>query len=90
MAKAASIKIRLHSTADTGYFYVTKKNARTMTEKWCSRNMIRWRASTSSSGKARSSRRAVLLFEIKRAVSGALFVRGLKRDLVRLKRILRL
>lgn len=33
MAKPAAIKIRLNSTADTGYFYVTKKNARTMTEK---------------------------------------------------------
>ncbi|HRH19528.1 MAG TPA: 50S ribosomal protein L33 [Brevundimonas sp.] len=33
MAKPASIKIRLNSTADTGYFYVTKKNARTQTEK---------------------------------------------------------
>lgn len=33
MAKPASIKIRLNSTADTGYFYVTKKNARTKTEK---------------------------------------------------------
>ena len=33
MAKPASIKIRLNSTADTGLFYVTKKNARTMTEK---------------------------------------------------------
>jgi len=33
MAKPATIKIRLNSTADTGFFYVTKKNARTMTEK---------------------------------------------------------
>ena len=33
MAKAASIKIKLVSTADTGYFYVTKKNPRTQTEK---------------------------------------------------------
>jgi large subunit ribosomal protein L33 len=33
MAKAASLKIKLLSTADTGYFYVTKKNARTKTEK---------------------------------------------------------
>ena len=33
MAKAATIKIRLNSTANTGYFYVTKKNARTHTEK---------------------------------------------------------
>jgi large subunit ribosomal protein L33 len=33
MAKANTIKIKLVSTADTGYFYVTKKNARTSTEK---------------------------------------------------------
>jgi large subunit ribosomal protein L33 len=29
MAKSTTIKIRLVSTADTGYFYVTKKNTRT-------------------------------------------------------------
>ncbi|MEN3952978.1 50S ribosomal protein L33 [Iodidimonas sp. SYSU 1G8] len=33
MAKPTTIKIRLESTAGTGYFYVTKKNPRTMTEK---------------------------------------------------------
>jgi len=33
MAKATTIKIKLESTADTGFFYVTKKNSRTMTEK---------------------------------------------------------
>mgnify|MGYP003628196418 CR=1 FL=1 len=33
MAKAATVKIKLVSTADTGFYYVTKKNARTMTEK---------------------------------------------------------
>ena len=33
MAKPTTIKIRLNSTADTGYFYVTKKNTRTTTEK---------------------------------------------------------
>jgi large subunit ribosomal protein L33 len=33
MAKAASVKIKLVSTADTGFYYVTKKNARTQTEK---------------------------------------------------------
>ena len=33
MAKPASIKIRLNSTADTGFFYVAKKNSRTMTDK---------------------------------------------------------
>ena len=33
MAKPTTIKIRLNSTADTGFFYVTKKNPRTQTEK---------------------------------------------------------
>jgi large subunit ribosomal protein L33 len=33
MAKAASIKIKLVSTADTGFYYTTTKNSRTMTEK---------------------------------------------------------
>jgi large subunit ribosomal protein L33 len=33
MAKAATIKIKLVSSADTGYYYVAKKNARTKTEK---------------------------------------------------------
>ena len=33
MAKPATLKIKLVSTADTGYYYVTKKNPRTQTEK---------------------------------------------------------
>lgn len=33
MAKPATIKIKLLSTANTGYYYVTKKNPRQMTEK---------------------------------------------------------
>jgi large subunit ribosomal protein L33 len=33
MAKAASVKIKLVSSADTGFYYVTKKNSRTQTEK---------------------------------------------------------
>ncbi|MCG8598415.1 MAG: 50S ribosomal protein L33 [Kiloniellales bacterium] len=33
MAKPNSILIKMVSTADTGYYYVTKKNARTKTEK---------------------------------------------------------
>ncbi|NOZ31698.1 MAG: 50S ribosomal protein L33 [Alphaproteobacteria bacterium] len=33
MAKANTVKIKLVSTADTGFYYVTKKNTRTMTEK---------------------------------------------------------
>ena len=37
MAKATTIKIKLLSTADTGYFYVTRKNSRTMTEKMVQR-----------------------------------------------------
>ncbi len=34
MAKPTSIKIKLVSTEGTGYFYVTKKNPRTKTEKF--------------------------------------------------------
>lgn len=34
MAKPATIKIRLNSTADTGHFYVTRKNPRNHTEKF--------------------------------------------------------
>jgi large subunit ribosomal protein L33 len=34
MAKPATIKIRLVSSADTGYFYTTKKNPRTKTQKF--------------------------------------------------------
>jgi len=37
MAKATTIKIKLLSTADTGFFYVAKKNSRTMTEKMVKR-----------------------------------------------------
>jgi large subunit ribosomal protein L33 len=33
MAKPTTIKIRLNSSAGTGFFYVTKKNPRTKTEK---------------------------------------------------------
>jgi large subunit ribosomal protein L33 len=33
MAKATTIKVKLVSSADTGYYYVTKKNSRTMTDK---------------------------------------------------------
>ena len=33
MAKPASVKIKLVSTADTGFYYVTKKNPRNITEK---------------------------------------------------------
>jgi large subunit ribosomal protein L33 len=33
MAKAVTIKVKLVSSADTGFYYVAKKNSRTMTEK---------------------------------------------------------
>jgi large subunit ribosomal protein L33 len=33
MAKATTIKVKLVSSADTGFYYVTRKNSRTMTEK---------------------------------------------------------
>ena len=34
MAKPTTVKIRLNSSGDTGFYYVTKKNSRTMTEKF--------------------------------------------------------
>jgi large subunit ribosomal protein L33 len=34
MAKQTTVLIKLVSTADTGYYYVTKKNPRTSTEKF--------------------------------------------------------
>ncbi len=33
MAKPATLQVKLVSTADTGYFYVAKKNPRTKPEK---------------------------------------------------------
>lgn len=33
MAKPTTVQIKLVSSADTGYFYVAKKNPRIMTEK---------------------------------------------------------
>lgn len=33
MAKPTTIQIKLESTADTGYFYIAKKNPRNITEK---------------------------------------------------------
>ena len=33
MAKTNSIQIKLVSSADTGYFYIAKKNTRTTTDK---------------------------------------------------------
>ncbi|MBT5434082.1 MAG: 50S ribosomal protein L33 [Alphaproteobacteria bacterium] len=33
MAKPTTILVKLESTADTGYYYVTRKNPRTQTEK---------------------------------------------------------
>jgi len=33
MAKSSTILVKLVSTADTGYYYVTKKNPRTQTDK---------------------------------------------------------
>lgn len=58
MAKPATIKIRLNSTAGTGHFYVTKKNARTMTERWLS-SMTPSSGSMSNTRKARSSKIAL-------------------------------
>ena len=38
MAKAVTTKIKLLSSADTGFYYVTKKNSRTMTDKLVMKN----------------------------------------------------
>ena len=38
MAKAVSLKIKLVSSADTGHYYVTKKNSRTQTDKLVKKN----------------------------------------------------
>jgi len=35
--KYATVKVRLNSSADTGFFYVTKKNPRNQTEKMVAR-----------------------------------------------------
>ena len=40
MAKPASIQIKLVSTADTGFYYVTKKNPRNHPEKMEFKNTI--------------------------------------------------
>ena len=56
MAKPATIKIKLLSTADTGFFYVTKKNPRNITEKMTFRKYDPVCASMSSSRKPKSSK----------------------------------
>jgi large subunit ribosomal protein L33 len=33
MAKSTTIKVKLVSSADTGFYYVTRKNSRTQTDK---------------------------------------------------------
>ena len=58
MAKPSTIKIRLNSTADTGFFYVTRKNTRNMTGKLSLRKYDLWRVSMLNFVRARSSRRA--------------------------------
>ena len=37
MAKTTTVKIKLVSTAGTGFYYVTRKNTRNMTEKMSAR-----------------------------------------------------
>lgn len=37
MAKPTTVKIKLVSSAGTGFYYVTRKNTRTMTEKMSAR-----------------------------------------------------
>jgi large subunit ribosomal protein L33 len=37
MAKPTTVKVKLVSSAGTGFYYVTRKNTRTMTEKMTAR-----------------------------------------------------
>ena len=55
MAKSVTQKIKLLSTAGTGFFYVTKKNPRNTTEKMVSRSTIRSHANTLNLKKLKSS-----------------------------------
>jgi hypothetical protein len=57
MAKSSTIKIRLVSTADTGYFYVTKKNTRTKTEKLSSFSRSREKVARHAPDEGRAARR---------------------------------
>ncbi len=61
MAKPTTIKIRLNSTAGTGHFYVTKKNARTMTEKMVVKKYDPVKREHVNTRKARSSKVAPIL-----------------------------
>ena len=63
MAKPATVKIKLVSSADTGFFYVTKKNPRTQTEKMSfrkydpvARKHVEFKEPRSSKPSAHSSR----------------------------------
>ena len=56
MAKPTTAKIRLNSEGGTGFFYVTKKNTRTMTEKFSIKKYDPVLRKHVSSRKARSSR----------------------------------
>ena len=55
MAKPATLQIKLVSTADTGYFYVTKKNRGQSQRSLKFANTIRRHVSTCSSVKRKSS-----------------------------------
>ena len=55
MAKAAKLKIKLLSSAGTGYFYVTSKNSRTKGDKKLSFKKYDPVARSTSSSRTRSS-----------------------------------
>ena len=56
MAKATTIKVKLVSSADTGFYYVTRKNSRTMTDKLVKKKYDPVARSTSNSRNRRSSK----------------------------------
>ena len=75
MAKPTTVKIKLESTAGTGFFYVTKKNARTMTEKMVVRKYDPVARKHVEFKENKSSNRLLFLF-LKASASGAFFFVG--------------
>src|SRR5271163_2025534 len=68
MAKAVTIKVKLVSSADTGFYYVAKKNSRTMTDKMVKKKYDPVARSTSNSASPRSSRIAAHCWRIRRGL----------------------
>ena len=73
MAKAVTIKVKLVSSADTGFYYVAKKNSPFLTDKLVKKSTTRSRASTSNSRNPRSSNRRPVADGFERGRCGPCF-----------------